>query len=156
MGSVVSIGRVRPVKGQWRKVAKPQPVPESSAPLIAFIASFLFAALAMSTAVVITASKSWADVLPLISVLFVIALTKIILADALFYVMMRSDSEAEAIHAARAAAAPGFVLRRPLPPTFSRTLKRPVPKTRLHGRISTAKVTILARKPGRGTQPPNP
>ncbi len=113
MGSVVKFNRRRPPRRNARTAADHSArEAESNKSLIGFIAAFSFAALAMTAAVVISASDSWADALPLLACIFVIALAKIFLADALFYVMIRADREAEARAAARIDRRAGLVIRR--------------------------------------------
>jgi hypothetical protein len=114
MGSVVKFNRARPLRRNARTtVDRAAREAESNRSLIGLIVAFSFAALAMTAAVVITASDSWADALPLLACIFVIALAKVFLADALFYVMIRSDREADSRAAARVARRTGLVIRRP-------------------------------------------
>ncbi len=114
MGAVVKINRARPPRRNARTAADHAArEAESNKSLIGLIVAFSFAALAMTAAVVITASDSWADAMPLLACIFVIALAKIFLADALFYVMIRSDREAESRAAARVDRRAGLVIRRP-------------------------------------------
>lgn len=69
-------------------------------------------AIVMSAAVIAALSKTWTDVLVMGAFIFVVALAKIVLADVLFYVMIRSDAAAEA--AIEAKAKRGAVFRRPM------------------------------------------
>lgn len=114
MGSVVKFNRARPPRRNARTtVDHAAREAESNKSLISLIVAFSFAALAMTAAVVITASNSWAEALPLLGCIFVITLAKVFLADALFYVMIRSDREAESRAAARVDRRAGVVIRRP-------------------------------------------
>ena len=84
---------------------------------------FTATAIAMSLAVVLAGSNSWAEAMPLIVFVVVFALTKIFLANALFYVMIRSDAHSESVAKKRAVhnKANGLVVRRPrIPPGFNR------------------------------------
>jgi hypothetical protein len=104
-------------------------------------------ALAMAAAVVIAASNSWAEAVPMIVVVAVIALTKIVLANAAFYVMIRSDAEAEAMQAEKVAAKAGAVLRRSLPSIPPRSLNPTPSRPRVAAKNGFAK-TGLAKNGG--------
>src|SRR6266851_991743 len=92
MGSVIPIRRRRPARMTWQKPATPE-ARESMQSLLVLVIVFSVVALAMAAAVVVVASNSWAEAVPLIVVVAVIALTKIVLANAAFYVMIRSDAQ---------------------------------------------------------------
>src|SRR5450755_3195739 len=101
MGSVIQLSRHRPA------ALAPQPVPaprnhedESGRSLIVLVVVFTATAIAMSVSVVVAGSNSWAEAAPLIVFVGVFALTKVFLANALFYVMIRSDAHSEAVAAA--------------------------------------------------------
>jgi hypothetical protein len=126
---------------------------ESCKSLLVLVVVFTATAIAMSVSVVLAGSNTWAEAVPLIIFVAVFALTKIFLANALFYVMIRSDAHSEAVAAAAAVhnKANGLVIRRPrIPPGFNRpkiagARPRKGATTTSHGRLA-----ILARKP------PNP
>ena len=126
---------------------------ESCKSLLVLVVVFTATAIAMSVSVVLAGSNTWAEAVPLIIFVAVFALTKIFLANALFYVMIRSDAHFEAVAAAAAVhnKANGLVIRRPrIPPGFNRpkiagARPRKGATTTSHGRLA-----ILARKP------PNP
>jgi heme/copper-type cytochrome/quinol oxidase subunit 4 len=96
---------------------------ESWKPLLVLVAVFAVSAIATSVAVVLAGSNTSTEATP--SIVFVVefALTKIFLANALFYVMNRSDAHSESVAAKRAVhnKANGLVIRRPrMPPGFNR------------------------------------
>jgi hypothetical protein len=96
---------------------------ESWKSLLVLVVVFTATAIAMSVSVVLAGSNSWAEAMPLIVFVVVFALTKILLANALFYVMIRSDAHSESVAAKRAEhnKANGLVIRRPrIPPGFNR------------------------------------
>jgi hypothetical protein len=123
---------------------------ESWKSLLVLVVVFTATAIAMSVSVVLAGSNSWAEAVPLIIFVVVFALTKIFLANALLYVMIRSDAHSEAVAAAAAVhnKANGLVIRRPrIPPGFNRpkiagARPRKGAATTSHGRLA-----ILARKP---------
>jgi len=85
---------------------------------------FTATAIAMSISVVVAGSDSWAEAVPLIVFVVVFALTKVFLANALFYVMIRSDAHSEAVaaEALKAKTAAGLVVRRPqMTPSLNRS-----------------------------------
>jgi hypothetical protein len=72
---------------------------------------FFFSAVVMCMAVVITAASTWTDVAVISLFVIVFALLKIVLANALFWAMIRYDESNEA---AGAVAKTGAIFRRPL------------------------------------------
>jgi hypothetical protein len=92
-----------------------------------------------------------AEAVPLIVFVVVFALTKVFLANALFYVMIRSDAHSEAVAAAAAskAKAAGLVIRRP-PPGFNQP-KVAGTRPRKGGQSSNVRLAILPR-----AKPKNP
>lgn len=112
MGSIVPLRRRRAVQRSWLKAPADAETRQSATSLLIFVGAFGTTAIVMSVAVVAALSNTWTDVLVMSAFVFVVALAKIGLADALFYVMIRSDSAAEAAMAEKAKA--GAVFRRPL------------------------------------------
>lgn len=109
---------------------------------------FTGAAIAMSLTVVLAGSNSWAEAVPLIAFVVVFALTKIVLADALFYVMIRSDAHSEAVAAAASKAkAAGLVIRRPRMLPGLSLVKATGARPRKTGPSSNVRLAVLARKP---------
>ncbi len=150
MAAVIPIRRGRPARMTWQKPASPE-ARESMQSLLVLVIVFSVVALAMAAAVVIAASNSWAEAVPLIVVVAVIALTKIVLANAAFYVMIRSDAEAEAMHAEKVAAKAGAVIRRPLPSIPPRSLNPTPSRPRIaakngFAKTGCAKLAVLASK----------
>jgi hypothetical protein len=125
---------------------------ESWKSLLVLVVVFTATAIAMSASVVLAGSNTWAEAVPLIVFVAVFALSKVFLANALFYVMIRSDAHSEAVAAAAAAQikATGLVIRRPrIPPGFNRP-KLAGARPRKGASASNVRLAILARKP------PNP
>ena len=123
MGSLIQLRRRGlAVSAPHRITAPRNHEDESWRSLIVLVAVFTVTAIAMSVSVVVAESNSWAEAVPLIVFVVVFALTKVFLANALFYVMIRSDAHSEAVAAAAAskAKAAGLVIRRPrMPPGFN-------------------------------------
>ncbi len=151
MGSVIPIRHRRPARMTWQKSATPE-TRESMQSLLILVIAFSVVALAMAAAVVIAASNSWAEAVPLMVVVAVIALTKIVLAS--------SDAQAEAVYAEKAAAKAGAVLRRPLPSIPPRSLNPTPSRPRIaakngfaktdFSKTGAAKLAVLASKsPGK-------
>ncbi len=158
MGSVIPIRRRRPARMTWQKSATPE-TRESMQSLLVLVIVFSVVALTMAAAVVVVASNSWAEAVPLIVVVAVIALTKIVLANAAFYVMIRSDAQAEAMYAEKTAAKAGAVLRRPLSSIPPRSLNPTPSRPRIAAKnglakSSGAKLAVLAAKSS--GKPPRP
>jgi hypothetical protein len=122
---------------------------ESWKSLLVLVVVFTATAIAMSVSVVLAGSNTWAEAVPLIVFVVVFALTKIFLANALFYVMIRSDAHSEAVAAAAAAQikANGLVIRRPrIPPGFNRP-KIAGARPRKGASASNVRLAVLTRKP---------
>lgn len=153
MGSVIPFRRARPARLGRDKDTRHEQPPESRLPLIIFIGSFSAAALAMTIAVVVEAADTWRSSIGLLAVVFVIALTKIILANALFFVMMRSDSANEAAPG-KSTARPSSAWRRPVKPGFSRSLAGSAAGIGANDAESAAKLTSLERRSGPKTHSP--
>jgi hypothetical protein len=120
MGSVVELSRRRPALP--RTVAKSREksareAEESRRSLIILVGTFTLIAVVMSATVVIAASDSWAEALPMILTVIVFALAKVLLADAAFFGMLRADAVSEAKEAIRRndRKVQGAILRRPVP-----------------------------------------
>lgn len=113
MGSVVQIGRRR----RFRRIARPvEPdgdAREAIRSLYILIGGFFVTALIMCAAVVIALSNTWTDVLLISGVVFVFALVKIILADALMYLLIKEEGKAPP--APVPAKAGAVFVRRPTP-----------------------------------------
>ena len=123
---------------------------DSRKSLLVLVVVFTATAIAMSVSVVVAGSNSWAEAMPLIVFVGVFALTKFFLANALFYVMIRSDVRTEAIaaNAASKAKAAGLVIRRPrLPPTLSRTKVAGARPRKGGGPSSMVRLAAPTRKP---------
>jgi hypothetical protein len=124
---------------------------DSRRSLLVLVIVFTATAIAMSASVVIAGSNSWAEAIPLIVFVVVFALTKVFLANAVFYVMLRSDvrSEAVAAEAALKAKAAGLVIRRPrMPPGLKRSSLAGARPRRGGGPSSTVRLAVPLRKPG--------
>jgi hypothetical protein len=150
MAAVIPMRRGRPARMTWQKPATPE-TRESMQSLLVLVIVFSVVALAMAAAVVIAASNSWAEAVPLIVVVAVIALTKIVLANAAFYVMIRSDAQAEATYAEKAPAKAGAVIRRPFPSIPPRCLNPTPSRPRVaaktgFAKTGGAKLAVLATK----------
>jgi len=148
MGSVIQFSRHRPSAS----ASTPGPVPrnhddESWRSLLVLVTVFTATAIAMSISVVVAGSNSWAEATPLIIFVAVFALTKVFLANALFYVMLRSDAHSEATAAAASKAkAAGLVIRRPrMPPGLK--LKATGSRPRKAGQSNKVRLAILRCKP---------
>jgi hypothetical protein len=113
MGSIVQLRRRNFVRRVPLKAAAAVEARQSANSLLILISTFGVTALVMSIAVVVTASNTWNDVLVMSAFVFVFALAKIVMANALFYVMIKSDASVEEAIATKAKA--GAVFRRPVP-----------------------------------------
>jgi hypothetical protein len=129
MGSVVQLNRRRAVARVWQKTPQKAPVDvearESAMSMAVLVGVFSLTAIAMGVAVVVEASNTWRDVAVMSAFVIVFGLTKVALANALFYVMVSSDAKMEAVSANTKAAA-GMVFRRPHARPPKRTLKPPI------------------------------
>jgi hypothetical protein len=114
MGSVVQFARRRPAASKPREKSARE-AEESRRSLIVLVGTFTFAAVAMSVAVVVAGSDSWAEAVPMILCVVVFALLKVVLADAAFFGMLKADQASEKKQAARQklATGSGTILRRP-------------------------------------------
>jgi hypothetical protein len=120
---------------------------ESWKSLLVLVVVFTITAIAMSVSVVLAGSNTWAEAVPLIVFVVVFALTKIFLANALFYVMIRSDAHSEAVAAAAQSKADGLVLRRPrIPPGFNGP-KITGARPRKGASASNVRLAVLIRTP---------
>lgn len=139
MGSVIQLVRRRHVAA-FDATAKPRSRGDDShGALLVLVGVFTATAIAMSGAVVLAGSSSWAEAAPLIAFVVVFALTKVALANAVFYVMIRSDSHSEAAAAAALKAkSAGTVIRRKRTPPGSRQLNSPGMRPRKAGTIRLA------------------
>ena len=156
MGSVVKLSRRRPIDPPVRRIrSTEQREAEDWRSLIVLATVFSATAVAMAIAVVVAGSSNWAEAIPLIACVVVIALTKVVLADAVFFIMIRSDThaEAKAMAAAAAARAAGLVIRRAPPPPRMRQIKmrQTGSRPRKPGQ-GAIRLAPPARKPG-GTAP---
>jgi hypothetical protein len=123
--------------------------------LVVLVVVFTATAIAMSISVVLAGSNSWAEAVPLIVFVVVFALTKVFLANALFYVMIRSDAHSEAVaaQALKAKSAAGLVIRRPrMPPGLKRS-KVAGARPRKAGPPSGVRLAILPRRKPNGPPP---
>jgi hypothetical protein len=121
---------------------------ESWKSLLVLVVVFTFTAIAMSVSVVLAGSNTWAEAVRLIVLVVVFALTKIFLANALFYVMIRSDAYSEAVAAAAAQSkADGLVLRRPRTPPGFNGPKIAGARPRKGASASNVRLAVLTRKP---------
>jgi hypothetical protein len=142
MGSVVQLSH-RPARRNWQKPAPDAEADEATKSLRILVGTFGVTAIVMSAVVVAVASNTWTDVMVMSAFVIVFALTKIALADALFYVMIRSDAAAEA---SALAAKTGAVFRRP-PPMYPRPGLKPAGARSKAATGGRAKLTLLAKKP---------
>ena len=153
MGSVIQLGR-HPTTPALQPTAGPRNhEDESWRSLIVLVVVFTATAIAMSITVVVAGSNSWAEATPLIVFVVVFALTKVFLANALFYVMIRSDAHSEAVAAAALKEkATGLVIRRPrMPPGLNR-LKVAGARPLKAGPSTNVRLAILPRR--KPTSPP--
>jgi hypothetical protein len=149
MGSVIELKRRRSSGAVSVPPTARNSDDDSWKSLLVLVVVFTATAIAMSVSVVVAGSNSWAEAMPLIVFVGVFALTKVFLANALFYVMIRSDVRTEAIaaNAASKAKAAGLVIRRPrLPPTINRT-KGAGARPRKGGPSSMVRLAAPTRKP---------
>ncbi|HUN58855.1 MAG TPA: hypothetical protein VMU41_12135 [Candidatus Binataceae bacterium] len=115
MGSVVQLARRRAVASK-PKAKSAREAEESRRSLVVLVGTFTLTAVAMSVAVVVAGSDSWAEAVPMTLCVVVFALLKVVLADAAFFGMLKADQLSEKKEAAarqKLATAPGSILRRP-------------------------------------------
>ncbi len=150
MGSLIRLNRPRPAVPVSLPVAMPRNHDDDSRKsLLVLVVVFTVTAIAMSASVVIAGSNSWAEAVPLIVFVVVFALTKVFLANAVFYVMIRSDARAEAIaaEAASKAKGAGLAIRRPRTPSALNRVKGAGARPRKGGPASIVRLALLTRKP---------
>lgn len=123
------MNRHRVAMRSWRRAPRTPPLDpearESAMALAVLVGVMSLTAVAMGVVVVVEASNTWADVMVMSAFVIVFGLTKVALANALFYVMVKSDSKMEAESASKRAAA-GMVFRRPAPRSPGRALATPI------------------------------
>jgi hypothetical protein len=144
MGSIVQLKR----RGFVRRPPKAPASVESrqaANSLLILVSAFGATAIVMSIAVVVVASSTWTDVLVMSAFVFVFALAKIVLADVLFYLMMRSDADVEAAIAAKATA--GAVFRRPVRIPPSPGLKPRGTRRHIVRNVGSAKIASISSRP---------
>jgi hypothetical protein len=117
MGSIVRFARPRPMIRLPQKAEAERESREAERSLFILIGSFFATALLMCAVVVAMVSKTWTDLIMISAFVFVFALVKIALANALIYVMVRYDKE----HAS--AAAYDRAVRARLSPRYGLRLK---------------------------------
>jgi hypothetical protein len=144
MGSIVQLNH-RPARRNWQKPAPDAEAKEAATSLWILIGTFAVTAIVMSGVVVAVASNTWTDVMVMSAFVIVFALSKIALANVLFYVMMRSDAAVEA-SAQATKAKTGVVFRRP-PRTYLRAALKPAATRSKAATGGRAKLTLLAKKP---------
>jgi membrane glycosyltransferase len=157
MGSVIQLGRHRTTPALQSATGPRNHEDESWRSLIVLVVVFTATAIAMSISVVVAGSNSWAEATPLIIFVVVFALTKVFLANALFYLMIRSDAHAEAVAAAALKTkAACLVIRRPrMPPGLNR-LKVAGTRPRKAGQSTNVRLAILPRRKPTGSPPRRP
>jgi hypothetical protein len=142
MGSIVQLNH-RPARRNWQQPAPNAEAKEAASSLWILIGTFAVTAIVMSGVVVAVASNTWTDVMVMSAFVIVFALSKIALANAVFYAMLRSDAAVEA-SAMAAKAKTGVVFRRQ-----QRTYPRAAVKQAAQSKAATrgGRLTLLARKP---------
>src|SRR5712692_7511738 len=93
MGSIIRFARPSPLIRLPKKVPAEQESREARRSLFILIGSFFVTAVVMCAAVVAMVSSTWTDVIIMSAFVLVFALLKIVLANALIYVMLRYDAE---------------------------------------------------------------
>jgi membrane glycosyltransferase len=156
MGSVIQLSHHRSAGPASPSAAAPRSQEDESwRSLLVLVVVFTATAIAMSITVVVAGSNSWAEAVPLIVFVVVFALTKVFLANALFYVMIRADAHSEAAAAAALKEkATGLVMRRPrMPPGLNR-LKIAGARPRKAGPPTKVRLAILPRRKPSSPPPP--
>jgi hypothetical protein len=142
MGSLVQLSRQRTVRRQSQNSRDDAESRESAKSLLVLVAVFSGTAIAMSVAVIIAASNTWADVTLIASFVLVFALTKIVLANALFYAMTRYDETREkAVVKAR----PGAIFRRIPPPRYRKVATAAKQGRQTTGTSGPVRLAVLTR-----------
>jgi hypothetical protein len=149
MGSLVQLKRRRTAASRPRaKIAREDE--ESRRSLLVLVGTFTFTAIAMSAAVVIAGSNSWAEAMPLIACVIFFALAKVILADMAFFGLLRADRASEAATQARRKV-PGSVIRRPVMNPVTRAVSLAAPMT-ARAKAGRSRLAVVRSRPnGRKT-----
>lgn len=145
MGSVLQLHRRSSIRRNWRKAPVNAEKRESANSILILVGTFGATAIAMSLVVVAIASNTWTDVVVMSAFVFVVALAKIVMANALFYMMIRSDAAAEAKIAAKAKT--GAVFRRPVPTPPRPALKQAAAHRKTVRKIGSGKLASLSSRP---------
>ena len=155
MGSVIRLEHHRSAALAPTSAAVPrsQEDDESWRALLVLVVVFTATAIAMSIAVVVAGSNSWAEAMPLIVFVAVFGLTKVFLANALFYVMIRSDAQSKRTAAALKNTPAGLVIRRPAMPPGLKRPKIAGAHPRKTGPASKVRLAITPRRNPSGPPP---
>jgi len=145
MGSIVPLRGRRTLRRSWRDAPVDASTRQSATSMLILVGVFGATAIVMSVAVVAALSNTWTDVLVMSAFIFVVALAKIVLADVLFYVMIRSDAAAEAAIEAKAKA--GAVFRRPMRTPPRPGFKPPAANRKSPRRTGDVKLASLPSRP---------
>jgi hypothetical protein len=151
MGSVIQLSHHRSAAPVTQSaIAPPKHEDESWRSLLVLVVVFTATSIAMSISVVVAGSNSWAEAIPLIVFVGFFALTKVFLANALFYVMIRSDAHSEAAAAAALKEkTAGLVFRKPRMPPGLKRLKVAGARPRKAGQSTKVRLAVPPRrKPG--------
>ncbi len=105
MGSIIRLAHPRPLIRLAKKLPAERESLEARRSLFILIGSFFVTATVMCAAVIAIVSSTWSDVILMSAFVLVFALLKIVLANALIYVMLRYDGDAAKAPAAAGAAA---------------------------------------------------
>jgi hypothetical protein len=93
MGTIVRFARPRPlIRQPQAQIAIERESREARRSLFILMGAFLVTAIVICAAVVAMVATTWREVLIMAAFVLVFALTKIILADALIYAMLRYDA----------------------------------------------------------------
>ena len=144
MGSLVQLKRRYPALPS-HNLSERAEARESTKSIVVLISVFSATALIMGAAVVAAASSTWADVGLISLFILVFALVKIALANALFYVMIKSDKADEA----RAKSTTGAVFRLP---AYRRNPPRPLGR-RMPGQTVVKLAALAKHKSPRAPRP---
>lgn len=143
MGSVVQLKRRPPRLPTVRRPAADLETRESTRSLLILMGGFFFTAVVMCMAVVIAAASTWTDVAVISAFVIVFALLKIVLANALFWAMIRYD---EGNEAAGAIAKTGAIFRQPLVDSPRAAANGGLRRTAA-GNAAGARLSLLRGKP---------